>query len=116
MKKTSRSYSISDLTPEQIKLLDHWKETNPILPRFDNDGNAYFLMPMVFTWAIVCGVDDLGYSHRFCYRSLREAISAYDDWQVDMLTEPKNYIKRKGLEDATPYIAIKWLLEQEKHS
>ena len=114
MKDSKRTYSTPGLTQKQIAVLDNWAEANPILPRVDRNGVLYFLMPMVYTWAIVCKVDQWSYHHRFCYRSLREAISAYDDWDVSMKTEPKNYVKRKGIESVVIGFGRKGIIASEK--
>lgn len=47
----------------------------------------------IFTWAIVVGLDETGYSHRYCYGTLLEALGAYNDW--DGVGDPAGFIKRK---------------------
>lgn len=61
------------------------------------DGTVYALERYIFTHAIVCGIDWLGYDHRYCYGSLVEAMGAYRDWSdKNFEGEPEGFIKRKG--------------------
>ena len=51
----------------------------------------------IFTMAIVVGVDETGYSYRYCYDSLMGAIQALQDWDDNnFVGEPKHWIVRKG--------------------
>lgn len=82
-------------TERQEKILEHWECCHILEPKTDDKGNLYFMMPMAFTWAIVCGVEYSGYHHRFCYKTLQDCIAAYEEWTPDMETEPPKYIVRK---------------------
>jgi hypothetical protein len=61
------------------------------------DGTVCGLMRFAFTWAIVVGIDEVGYSHRYCYDSLAAAMKAYLEWMMGGAYEPAGYIVRKGL-------------------
>lgn len=56
-------------------------------------GVACGIYPFIFTWAIVVGLDETGYSHRYCYNTLSEALGAYNDWDGD--GDLAGFIKRK---------------------
>lgn len=84
-----------DFYEHHRKTLDAWEPYRILLPKVDKEGNLYFIMPFMFTWAIICGVEHTGYRHRFCYETLRDCISAYDDWEPSLHTEPENFIVRK---------------------
>lgn len=58
------------------------------------NGRVYALSRFIFTWAIVCGIDRFGYTHRFCYESLPEALGAYLAWDCRG-GEPLGYLVRK---------------------
>ncbi|MEY8194740.1 MAG: hypothetical protein RPR28_07795 [Cycloclasticus sp.] len=55
----------------------------------------------MYSVAIVVDVDyarnksQAGYKYRYCYKTLREALEAMDDW--DGVGEPKDFEVRKGL-------------------
>lgn len=113
MKNCNRNYSTVGLTRDQIQTLDNWASCAGILmPKVDNEGNVYFIMPMIYTWAIVAKADPMGYSHRFCYHTLRDCMSAYDKWEVSTKTEPTGYIKRKGrtMDDQEFETIVKWIM------
>lgn len=59
------------------------------------NGQVCGLLPFMFTHGIVVGIDETGYSHRYCYPNFLAAKSAYAEWIVDGGDEPKGYIKRK---------------------
>lgn len=84
-----------DLTEHHKKIFSSWQPYYASMPKVDNQGNLYFIMPMTFTWAIVCNADHNGYSHRFCYENLTECLDAYDRWTPSLETEPPNFIARK---------------------
>lgn len=58
------------------------------------DGKICALQRFFFTVAIVVGIDESGYSHRYCYHNLLEAVTAYKEWNGK--GDPQNYIKKKG--------------------
>ena len=59
-------------------------------------GQIVGIRQFLFTAAIVVGMDDTGYSHRFCYHSALEALGALVNWVIEGGDEPSGYIKRKG--------------------
>lgn len=61
------------------------------------DGQVCGLTPMTFTWSIMVGIDETGYSHRYCYDSQALAMKAYIEWILGGAEEPDGYIVRKGL-------------------
>ena len=52
------------------------------------------LCRFAFTIGILVDVDEVGYSHRYCYGNILDAITAYKNW--DGIGEPEGFIKRKG--------------------
>ena len=49
----------------------------------------------IFTVAIVCGINSVGYRYRYCYPDALSANMAYDEWDGEG-HPPGNWIKRKG--------------------
>lgn len=49
----------------------------------------------IYTVAIVCGINEVGYRYRYCYPTLLDAMSAFNDWD-GCGHPPGNWIKRKG--------------------
>jgi len=58
-------------------------------------GRVVGLMQFIFTCGIVVGLDEYGYSHRYCYPTPGHAAIALFDWIQDGTDEPADYIKRK---------------------
>lgn len=56
-------------------------------------GSVACLAPFIFTWAILDGLDMLGYKRRWCFHTLAEAQGAMDDWLRDQADEPIGYIR-----------------------
>lgn len=59
------------------------------------DGELVALGPFLYTTGIICGMDETGYKHRFCYHTEDEAMLALLAWIGSDDEEPMNYIKRK---------------------
>ena len=53
------------------------------------------LLESRFTTAIVVGLTEHGYSHKFCYGSTPKAAFALGVWVISQGPEPENYILRK---------------------
>ena len=51
------------------------------------------LFTMLFTTALVVDLEESGYSHRFCYETPLEALSALKSWTGE--GDPLGYIVRK---------------------
>lgn len=79
---------------------------NQLIAKLKDEGYMYVrqtptnglvgLYRFIFTCAIVCNLDNTGYSHRYCYPDLLQAASALSDWSHrDYQGEPTGYIKRK---------------------
>jgi hypothetical protein len=60
------------------------------------NGEIVGISQFLFTFGIVCGLDETGYTHRYCYASALEASEALVSWILSGELEPKGYIKRKG--------------------
>jgi hypothetical protein len=54
------------------------------------DAGLIGIMPLVFTLAIVSGMNDTGYDNRWCYRCSIAAGAALDTWDGAEGTEPKS--------------------------
>lgn len=54
--------------------------------------------PMAYTFGLFVGVEEHGYSHRYCYQHLTEVLDALEQWdgQGD---PPGPWIKVKGLRE-----------------
>ena len=59
------------------------------------DGEIVALGPFLYTTGIICGMDETGYKHRFCYHTQHDAEIALLTWIGSDDEEPMNYIKRK---------------------
>jgi len=60
------------------------------------DGKFCGLAPMLYTVGLFVGLDDVGYSHRYCYHNVSEAAGALMDWKaINFKGEPIGFIKRK---------------------
>ena len=60
------------------------------------DGRWYALFRFLFTWGIICGIDEAGYERRFCYESLNECIGAYADWSLSgFVGKPEGWVAEK---------------------
>ena len=51
------------------------------------------IMPFIFTHAIIADMNESGYSKRWCYKTLDEAVNALVNWKVGE-EEPKCYTRR----------------------
>jgi hypothetical protein len=60
-------------------------------------GEIVALHKLMFTHAIVVGITEVGYSHRYCYPDLLQAKGALEDWRKSNFAgEPGGFIVRKG--------------------
>lgn len=62
-------------------------------------GKVCGIMPFLFTWGLVVGLDEFGYSHRFCYDSRSDAVEAIGEYTSLDTDPPGNWIKEKGRGD-----------------
>lgn len=60
------------------------------------NGKIVGLSSFIYTTAIVVGMDETGYEHRFCYHTPHTAMEGLLMWVVNGGDEPTGYIKRKG--------------------
>lgn len=54
------------------------------------------LQRMAFTTGLFVGIDEYGYSHRYCYESFREASNALSAYEDTNEHPSGDWIKRKG--------------------
>jgi hypothetical protein len=59
------------------------------------DGELVALGPFLYTVGIMVGLDEHGYTHRFCYPNEDAAMLAFLAWIGSDDEEPMNYITRK---------------------
>ncbi len=59
------------------------------------DGEIVALGPFLYTTGIVCGMDETGYKHRFCYHSPDLALIALLAWIGSDDAEPASFITKK---------------------
>jgi len=59
------------------------------------NGELVALAPFIFTTGIICGMDETGYKHRFCYHTENEAMIALLQWIGNADEEPAGYITKK---------------------
>jgi len=48
---------------------------------------------MIFTWAICAGLDECGFSDRWCYETATAAAMAWIKWSGNAGTEPEGWIR-----------------------
>lgn len=60
------------------------------------NGKIVGISQFLYTTGIVCGMNETGYEHRFCYHTPHEAMGALIGWIAKGGDEPTGYIKRKG--------------------
>ena len=60
------------------------------------NGEIVAIGGFLFTTGIIVGLDETGYSHRYCYASPLEAHEALVSWILSGDAEPSGFIKRKG--------------------
>jgi hypothetical protein len=58
-------------------------------------GKVVAIQQFIFTYGIVVGLDEWGYSHRYCYPNIHEAAAGLITWSLTGSEEPTGYIKRK---------------------
>lgn len=59
------------------------------------DGELVALGPFLYTVGIICGMDETGYKHRFCYANEDAAMLALLAWIGSDDEEPMGYITKK---------------------
>lgn len=80
------------LEPEQAQFYQEMGYTGVVKIH----GKIVGVYQFIFTWGIVCGMDESGYEHRYCYGSFVEAAQGLAKWLTEGGDEPTGYIKRKG--------------------
>jgi len=70
-------------------------EIGYLTPRTLPNGEVGAVTQMLFTGALVGGLDRIGYKTRFCYPTISEALTALAEWSGDG-DPPGNWIKQKG--------------------
>jgi hypothetical protein len=79
------------LDPEQAQFYQEMGYTGLV----KINGEIIAVYQYIFTWGIVCGLDDVGYKYRYCYESFGEAAQALALWITEGGERPHGYIKRK---------------------
>lgn len=64
-------------------------------PRQLPDGRWIGLMPMLYTTGLFVGLDEVGYSYRYCYEDAAAALADLATWDGEG-DPPGPWIKRKG--------------------
>jgi len=83
--------TVEKLPDEQKKFYEDMGYMGPI----KLNGEIVVINRFLFTFGIVCGLDETGYSHRFCYETSLEAHEALIKWVLSGDSEPSGYIERK---------------------
>lgn len=68
------------MSKEDDEFSDFLKDQGYLLPRKLPTGEWAALYPQIYTWALVVGLDGIGYRTRFCYESSGEAAAALGAW------------------------------------
>ena len=89
--KTIGSITIEKLPQEQITFYEEMGYVSPI----KINGDIVAIGAFLYTTGIICGLDETGYKHRFCYHSPLDAHEALISWIMSGEPEPTGYIKRK---------------------
>ena len=61
-----------------------------------SDGRRIGLGNLLFTTGLYVDIDEIGYSHRYCYPSSVDALLAFQNWD-GAGHPPGNWLVRKGL-------------------
>ncbi len=80
----------NNLTKEQIEDFGY------MYPKQLADGQWIALRTLLSTTAIVIGLDNTGYNHRYCYRYHEDALEAINSWD-GAGHPPGEWIVRKGI-------------------
>lgn len=83
--------TLEKLSEEHAKFYEEMGYSHPI----KIDGSIVGISQFLFTFGIVCGLDETGYSHRYCYASAFEASEALVQWILSGDAEPTGFIKKK---------------------
>jgi hypothetical protein len=83
---------VATLTPEEELLAFLYEEGYRFMREVPDNGICG-LMPMLFTTGLFVDLEQSGYSHRFCYETPLEALSALKSWSG--VGDPLEYIVRK---------------------
>src|ERR1700744_5587617 len=73
-----------------------WLEEERFYPaqKIADDGSQIVAVcPMIYTWAILVGIDAGGSKGRYCYADCASAFAAYEDWNGNAGTEPAGWIR-----------------------
>ena len=82
---------VEKLEPEHAKFFTDLGYGMPV----KLDGELVALGPFLFTVGIICGLDDHGYTHRFCYHTEDQAMIALLQWIGNDEEEPAGFIVKK---------------------
>lgn len=74
------------------------------------DGNRAWVARMIFTVAILYGVEPYGYRNRWCYHTMADARRALEEWDGAPGTEPQGWHRhpdtgRRRDDDGQEYVA-----------
>lgn len=86
----------TDTETETMQELFGWLVERQFYPsqKFADDRSQIVaLTPMIFTWAIVYGLDRYGMAGRYCYDDVQAALTAYSEWSGNVGTEPAGWIR-----------------------
>lgn len=98
MSDQSKDMTVEELSYEHKKFYEDMEYMVPIKINGEVVGITQFL----FTFGIVCGLDETGYSHRYCYEDSHQAHAALIRWILSGDSEPNGYIKRKPERSPSP--------------
>lgn len=73
-----------------------WREARASHWKVVDGDKVVAVMPMVYTWSLVCDLSEDAYEYRYCYEHRADAIEAFMEFET--LAEHPNgpWIKRKG--------------------
>ena len=85
----------------------NWKESGLIKIKELPDIGIVGLMPFLYTWAIVCGMDKWFYEYRYCYGDLVDALHDFEHWSGEGHPHgPWIKLKGKGVDIENPNCAL----------
>lgn len=66
-----------------------------IFVKLPTNAVGFLVIPFLYTVGIICGMDETGYKHRFCYPNEDAAMLALLAWIGSDDDEPIGYITKK---------------------
>ena len=84
-----------NFTEKQLELIKRLRNDCPDYDYFFVVGDSLgCIAPFIYTRAILLGLDNYGYSKRWCYGTMTDALCEMVDWLTKKSYEPIGYIRK----------------------